>query len=63
MEGGGSGYETTAGGGCGLAKYLSKDCKKNGFSTAYLLISPAVCMHRYRVNDVYQKITTTVFRL
>ena len=54
-----------AGGGCAppmrsmeaLVKFLSKECEKNGLSTAYFLITPAVCMHRYRVNDLYQKIT------
>ena len=36
---------------------------KNGFSTAYLPITPAVCMHRYKVNDLHQKITKTVVKL
>ena len=32
-------------------------------SIAYLLISPIVCMHRYRVNDLHQKIAKNMFRL
>ena len=57
VEKGGSLYDTTAGGGCAeiLAKFISEECE-NGFSTAYLLITHAVYMHRYKVNDLYQKI-------
>ena len=34
-----------------LAKSISKECK-HGFSSAYLLILPAILYGKYRVNDL-----------